>query len=150
MAVPVATTCNVPRDSLRLVSALPVSKACGLTRQTGLMVSPAKLSQVTAGISVTVTLIGSLTQTPCALVNTNCVTPGATPTTPNDVVCGPPVAKFSVRLPPVASCGTATAGSRLRTVTDAALVRLSATGTVTVTVALDCPRGMTTSGGEAL
>src|SRR5436190_7137469 len=93
LAVPVATICNVPLDSVKLESALPASKACGLMRQAGSMAPSAKLSQMAAGTSVTVTSIGSLTQTPCALASTNWVTPGATPTTLKDAVCDPPAAK---------------------------------------------------------
>src|SRR6266513_6035331 len=95
LAVPVALNWTVPPDSVTVASAAPASNPCGLMRQLASMVPLPKSSQVTVATSVTVTSIGSLTHTPCALDRTNCVTPAATPTTLNEAECGPPAVKFS-------------------------------------------------------
>src|SRR2546429_4840016 len=101
-------------------------------------------------VVVTVTVTSLSAQVPCGPARRNVVMPLSSIATLNVCTFVPPAGKFNVRLPFTDPTGIATAGLRLVTVTDAALVAFINLGIATATTTSDWPGTPLTLAGAAL
>src|SRR6266550_2571258 len=90
-------------------------------------------------VVVTVTVTSLSAHVPCGPPTRNVVMPLSSIATLKVCTLVPPAGKFKVRLPLTEPTGIATAGLRLVTVTDAALVAFINLGIATATTASDWP-----------